>query len=212
MGLLSTSDVTRLNSACPLLHDASLGSRLQYVGTDGSLTPPAAGVINIPLDRCKLPTLLPLAAAAASGVFGMPAGTFGATVSPTLIGNASNSSAKTDITRFEIAMPQDYVAAGAVTIAITATLTASTASTTKTIDLIVNKSDLHGGATSILATGAQALGTAATWYTKTFTLTATTLVPGDIIDCEIIGILNDTHATGVITIGDIRMTYARKLV
>jgi hypothetical protein len=165
------------------------------------------GTQTIPLDRCKLPTLLPLAATASSGVFGLAAGTFCSTVSPTLIGEASNSSAKTDYTRFEVVLPADYIAGQAVTFVIRAKLSASTASTTKTLDLIINMSDKEGGASAVLATGAQAITTAYANYT--FTPTATNLVPGAVLDCEIVGILNDTHATGVITIGDIRMTYAR---
>jgi hypothetical protein len=165
---------------------------------------------TIPLDRFKLPTLLQMAAAASTGVFGLVAGTFGS-ASAKLIGEASNSSAKTSIARCLYTVPANYVADTPLSVVIHAGFTATTVNTTKSIDLSVCVSDKEAGVkttmgadgnlTDLVTTAAQSL--AVTMADKTFALDCVGLRAGDVLDIQITTVFNDTHATGVAEIGSV---------
>ena len=175
----------------------------------GLLDATGAAIETFPLQDCKLQTLLQLAATAASGVFGLSAGTFGS-ASPVLVGETIAGDTKTDYTRFLWTAPADYVAASNVTLTIHARVS-DTVSGAKTLDVEAYKSNKEAGIGSdICATAAQTLSSSA-WANYAFTLTGTTLVAGDVLDIRLTGVLTGTQTGPYISIGDIQFGYTRKL-
>lgn len=157
-----------------------------------ALTEDALAEYKIPLENCKLPTLLQLAATAASGVPGLSAGTFGS-ASPQLIGNACSGNTKTDICRFTWALPPEYVAAGDVKVRIHADITGDLQVSQK-VDVVAHESDDESGVgADLCATAAQSVTTS--WADYDFVITATGLVAGDLLDIEVSMLADDTGGT-----------------
>jgi hypothetical protein len=173
---------------------------------DAGITTVATGTKNIPLDTWKLPaTLLPLAASASAGVFGLVAGTYGSATA-TLIGEATANGTKTDYVRTLVSLPRDYVAGNNVTLVVHARAS-TTVTGAKQLDAEAFLSDKEAGAGSDLcATAIQTIS--ATAYTNySFTITGTTLNPGDVLDIRLTGVLTDTGSGATVLIGDTRITY-----
>jgi hypothetical protein len=201
MGSLAALSTDKLGT---ILYNLQSTVNTNAAGLDAVVTSP--GVKNIPLDTCKLQTLLQLAATASTNVFGLAAGTYGS-AAPYLIGEATSNGTKTDYTRFLVALPPDYKAAGTAVITIHAKYSAGV-SGAHTMDFEAFLSDKEKGAGADLC--ATTIATLTTSYADyAFTVTGTTLNPGDILDCRITGVLTDTGSGAVIEIGDIRLTYQR---
>jgi hypothetical protein len=145
---------------------------------------------------CKLPTGLQLAATAASGVVGLATGTFGS-ASPALIGNDAKGTTKTDITRFQWVVPANYVAAGNISLKVTAGMNTTVSDTTATVDALAYRADeLAGIGSDLCATAAQSINSL-TNAEKSFTITGTTLSAGDVLDIELVLAVTDSGAAGV---------------
>lgn len=87
--------------------------------------------------------------------------------------------------RFQFALPPEYVSAGAVTVRLRAGMTTRISDGTATVDVQCYKSDRDGtptgSPTDLCATNAQSINSA-TLADKDFTITATSLVAGDLLD------------------------------
>lgn len=205
----SASGVSQFNALQAADGDASVIESIAVLAPGASTV--ANRVDTIALQDIKLPTLLQLAATAASGVWGIAAGTHGS-ASATLIGEAANGNSKTSVGRFTYVVPSSYTAGTNLTVRIRTKVTA-TASTSSTIDVTLFASDKEGGVGSDLcATAAQAVTNA--YANKDFTITGTTLSPGDRLDIAVTSVNNDTGGTqnSVATVGDIRVLLTETVV
>ncbi len=113
------------------------------------------------------------------------------------MGEAASGNSKTDKMRLQFTLPPEYVAAETVTLRIAAKETVGAATVSTSVDAEVYVTDkvggLEGSPTDICATAAQDVTTVV--GDKDFTITATSLAPGDTLDIEITGVTNDTGAT-----------------
>lgn len=100
-----------------------------------------------------------------------------------------------------VTLPEDYEAAQTVNIVVTAGMKTTTSDGTATVDIEVWRLDEDGtlGAADICATAAQSINNL-TAADKTFTITATTLLPGDQLYIRLTVAVNDT-ATVTAVIG-----------
>ena len=127
-----------------------------------------------------------------------------------LLGSDANGTSVSETAGIYIAVPYNYVAAGAVNVVIRAKITATVEDpNSQTIDLTAKElGDTLGS--DVCATSAQILTTSFANYT--FSITPTNLVAGDILELIVTGDANDTggaHAAKV-TIQGIKFNYAGK--
>lgn len=136
---------------------------------------------------------------AASDDLGLVGGTFG-TAPPTIqAGDLKAAGATTRYARFQAVMPECYVAGQTVTVAVSAGMLTTAADTTCTVDVEVYRADKIGGIGSDLcATAAQDINNTV-FSTKSFSITASTLSAGDVLDVRIAIACND-GATGTAVI------------
>lgn len=137
-----------------------------------------------------------------AGALGLTIGTHG-TATPKAISEAANNNSKTDSGRFQFVLPAEYVSAGSVKVRVSARVTGAL-QVAQTIDCLCYKSDLAAGVSADLcATAAQTVTTSFANYD--FTITATDLVAGDLLDILLTALANDTggSANKVIEIGGI---------
>ena len=164
--------------------------------------------IQVPLTSFRtIAALAALPTAGDSTSLGLVAGTVGS-ASAQLAGTLSSGNSHTETARALVAMPKDYVDAGAVNLVVhcrvDGTLTAA-----QTLTVTAYKGDKEIGVGSQLVTGG-AQNVPATWGNLTFPITATTLVRGDVLDIKLSAVANDTGGTvnKNIQIGDVRLTMA----
>lgn len=102
--------------------------------------------------------------------------------------------------RFQVPLPANYVAAETVQLRFSAGMITTAADTTATLDVVCYKNDEDNTVSADLcATAAQSMNSTS-FADKDFTITATTLSPGDILDVRITMAVND-GATGAEVIG-----------
>ena len=114
---------------------------------------------------------------------GLVSGTFG-TNAPSLqtLDSGGNAAVKTYKARAEIPLPWNYVAGNPVSIRCHAGMKTVVADQTCTLDVEVYKSDEDGTSTGDLYAGAALSINSITFIDKDFSLTATSLNPGDLLD------------------------------
>jgi hypothetical protein len=128
-------------------------------------------------------------------------GTFGTGVPSIQTGDLKNAGATTRYARIKFQLPPEYVAGETVTLRAYAGMVTTVASSSATIDFEVYKTDR-----GILVSGSDICATSATtinsltFANKDFTITATSLSPGDILDIRLAIAVSDT-ATGTAVIG-----------
>lgn len=139
---------------------------------------------------------------AASDDLSIVGGTWGTGVPSIQTGDLKNNAGVTTrYARIKFQLPPEYVAGETVTLRAYAGMITTVASTTATIDFEVYKTDR-----GVLVSGSDICATAATtinstsFANKDFTITATSLSPGDILDIRMAIAVNDT-ATGTAVIG-----------
>lgn len=133
-----------------------------------------------------------LPAAGANDDLGLVTGTL-ATHSPTLqSGDLKAAGATTRYARAQVRVPMEYDAGQSVTLRFHAGMVTTVSDGTATLDVQAYKSDeeVAVGA-DICATGAQSINSL-TFADIDFTITGTTLSPGDILDVRIAVAINDT--------------------
>lgn len=128
-------------------------------------------------------------------------GTFGS--APTYIssGDLKNAGSTTRYARTFLRLPADYVAGQALTLRAVAGMVTTIASVAATVDFEVWRVDLDGtlGAADLCATNALSINNL-TAANKDFTITPTTLGPGDLLDVRMAVTVNDS-GTGTAVIG-----------
>ena len=126
---------------------------------------------------------------------GLVGGTFG-TDSPSIqTEDLKAAGATSSYARFCVALPPEYDDGETVQIRIHAGMLTNVADTSATVDLEVYESDKEAGIGSdICATAAQSINSL-TLASKDFTITASGLVSGDVLDCRSTTAINDA-ATG----------------
>jgi hypothetical protein len=165
------------------------------------------GVYSVPVSDLKThATLVGLGSAAGtpSGDMGLTPGTFG-TNTPLVKGESASGASKSDACRFLYKLPNEYVAGGAVSIKIHA-LVSALPQVGATIVPAAYRCDGAGSlGSNLVTTGAATLTAAMADYS--FTVTPTSLNPGDVLDIQITGVANDTGGTtgSVINIGLVTM-------
>lgn len=128
-------------------------------------------------------------------------GTWGTGVPSIQTGDLKNAGATTRYARIKFQLPPEYVAGETVTLRAYAGMVTTVASVSATIDFEVYKTDR-----GILVSGSDLCATAATtinslsFANKDFTITATSLSPGDILDIRLAIAVNDS-GTGTAVIG-----------
>lgn len=136
---------------------------------------------------------------AASDDLGIGVGTLG-TQDFYLTTSDAKATTVTQYARFQVQVPYDYDAGETVQIVVNGEMDTTVSDTTATVDLEVYKSDLDGTVgTDICATAAQSINSL-TAADKTFTVTAASLNPGDLLDVRVTIAITDS-ATGTAVIG-----------
>lgn len=131
-----------------------------------------------------------LAAAAASGTFGIVSGGWG-TGGTKLQGEAANNNTKTSTVKYVTKLPQNYVAGSNFTIRVYQRVSVI-ANTTGNIDANCYKSDGNGGVGSDQVTTSIITNNTTSWVNHSFSVTGTSFSPGDELDIYIQCQANDT--------------------
>jgi hypothetical protein len=159
------------------------------------------GTIRIPLVAGKNSDGSVLTASPASGKFGvsLTAGT-----SEALTSETAQSNTKTDVAYFETVLPPSYVAGQDITLTVNAKVSGTL--TTKTIAAAAYKvADAGTQGSTLIATAAQAMTTSAADYA--FTITGTTLSPGDRLGLLLTMVLTEAAAaTQTGTVNSLRLS------
>lgn len=188
-----TLNIPKLGATCSLLAtSASLGA------TNG------VPAIALPLAQGRNTDGSALAAAAAAGKFGF---SISLGTSLFLVGEAAQANTKTDDALFEFVLPPWYRSGANLTATVYAKLTGSGTAGTKTVQVLCYKTATDGtqgadigpaAASAINAAGADV----------TFTITGTTLNPGDKVVLKLETVLQETGGTSSITaqVGSLRLS------
>jgi hypothetical protein len=126
-----------------------------------------------------------------SGAMGFTPGTFGS-ATPLVVGESASGASKTDYSRFEFVLPNEYVAGGALSIQLTAEVTALP-HVGATLAAAAYLASDGGVGSNLVTTSAQTL--TASFANYNFTVTPTGLAGGDVLDIQLTGVCNDTGGT-----------------
>lgn len=138
---------------------------------------------------------------AASDDLSIVGGTFATGVPSIQTGDLKNAGSTSRYARCQVQLPPEYVAGETVTLRAYAGMITTVASVAGTLDFEVYKTDR-----GVLVSGSDLCATAATtinstsFANKDFTITATSLSPGDILDIRLTILVNDS-GTGTAVIG-----------
>lgn len=138
-----------------------------------------------------------LPATAANDDLGIVTGTFGTNAVSIQTGNLATAGATTRYGRFEFVLPPEYVAGESVSCEITC-VTTQLADTSASIDLVVYKRNGQLGVGSDLCATSALDANNGSPTAETFTITPTTLSPGDILDCRVAYTVTDAAGSSVI--------------
>jgi hypothetical protein len=128
------------------------------------------------------------------------AGTFDITVGTNTIvanGEVTDNETEVSVAYFQFVLPPEYVAGGDVVIRMPAALikTGSPTNNGSTLDIeVFEQSDAGAVGADICATAAVTFAALDTWYNKDFTITATDLVAGDVLNVKITSSVVDSEA------------------
>ncbi len=189
-------------------------ARLSLKSTESptSVSRASLGQDDLAVYNVKLATLeatgtgaqLGASAGTPSGAMGLTIGAHG-TNSPLVVGESASGNSKTNYSRFQFALPAEYVSGETITLRVRAKAT-GTLNVTKSLDAQCYVSDGGGGIGSdICATTVQALTTSFANYD--FTITPTSRVAGDMLDIQLVTVADDTGATNnkLIQIGAVEL-------
>jgi hypothetical protein len=162
------------------------------------------GVHSVPLEQLRTwdarATNLP--GTAATDDLGYVTGTLGTDMPSVQTGDLKAAGATTRYAGFTVALPEDYEAGQTVVLRIVAGMKTTVADTSATVDAQVYRNAGDGTVGSDLCATAAITINSLTAADKDFTITATTLEPGDILDVRVAVAVNDA-ATGTAVIGRI---------
>jgi hypothetical protein len=129
---------------------------------------------------------------AASDDLGIINGTWGTHPLMIQAGDLKNAGATTRYARVEVQLPECYVAAQAVTIIVSGGMTTTVASVSSTVGLEVYRRDKITGISADLCATAAITINSLTFGDKSFTITASALGPGDVLDVRMAVACNDS--------------------
>jgi hypothetical protein len=115
----------------------------------------------------------------------------------TLNSDSATNTTDTSTFRFQVRLPENYVAAGDVSVRFRSALIESGAAATdngSSIDLSCYEQADGAVGADIVSTAAQTYAATDTWYAKDFVITATNLVAGDILSCLATGAVIENNA------------------
>lgn len=138
---------------------------------------------------------------------GISSGTFGTSNTTIVTSDMKTLGAVTRYARFTFLLPPEYVDGEAFTFAIKAK-TSAVADTSSTIDVAIHESTGGSGYSGDkVSTAAQSINSASA-AVKTFDVSGSSLVNGDVLDCRIAVAVNDAAGGSpvVVTISDIYFT------
>lgn len=131
-----------------------------------------------------------LAAAAASGKFGLVSNAWGVG-GHKLQGEAASGNSKTSTVKLLVPLPQNYVAASTITLKVTHRVSVI-ANTTANVDAEVRKTDGNGGVGSDQVTTSAQTNNTTGWVTSSFTVTGTSFSPGDEVEVFVRSVVDDS--------------------
>lgn len=177
------------------LYIQSSGSWSTEVFTRTSLAEEALSEVPLPIADHRLSTFAGMGVSAADdGEFHFGLASNGVL----LLSDTADNTTDTSTFRFMFTVPENYVAAGDVTLRFRTALIESGAAATdngSSIDLSCYEQGGDGTVGSdIVATAAQTYAATDTWYNKDFSLTATDIVAGDLFSCLVTGAVIENNA------------------
>lgn len=126
-------------------------------------------------------------------------GTFGSAAPMIQAGDLKAAGATSRYARVQVVVPECYDAAETLTFILSAGMTTTVADTTCTVDIECYRHDKDGGISADLCATSATTINSTTLSDKTFTITATTLAAGDVLDVRVTIACNDgATATAVI--------------
>ena len=129
---------------------------------------------------------------------GFTAGTWGSSGNTIRTSDMKNLGSVTRYSRHLIALPPEYIAGESVVLRVNCGMVTTVASTAATIDAEVYETSGATISADLCATAAQSMNSL-TAANRNFTITATNLAPGDILDIRLAVLVNDSAtATAVI--------------
>lgn len=188
------------------LPEASIpGSSLQSAAdvTRSQLKQQDNQVYVVPLTRLGVWDALGsrLPGTAADDDLALIAGTFG-TNAPTVQSSDAKATSVTQYARFQAILPPEYVEAESVTARLRAGMVTTVSDDTATVDVEAYKQDRDGSVGSDLVTTSASSINSLTKDDKSFTITSSTLSPGDVIDVRLVVAITDS-GTATAVIGEI---------
>lgn len=138
---------------------------------------------------------------------GLAVGTHG-TGAPNLITADGDNADTTWYARQSVRLPAEYVGGQTVQLSLYAGMVGAVSDTLATLDIQAIKCNREGGVSGVeLYTGSAVSVNSLTFAEATFSLTPTTLSPGDLIDVQLAARINDggTGSSVQIRIGDVRL-------
>ena len=131
---------------------------------------------------------------------GFTAGTWGSSGNTIRTSDMKNLGSVTRYSRHLIALPPEYIAGESVVLRVNCGMVTTVASTAATIDAEVYETSGATISADLCATAAQSMNSL-TAANRNFTITATNLAPGDILDIRLAVLVNDSAtATAVIAV------------
>lgn len=130
---------------------------------------------------------------------GLVGGTFGSAPPLVQAGDLKNAGATTRYARFQVVMPECYEAGETVNIALWAGMKTTVASVSCTVDIEAYRADKISGIGSDLCATAATTINSLVFATKLFSITPSTLGPGDILDVRITIACNDSGTGTAVT-------------
>lgn len=188
----ATGTVTNVPTGIDLRDLLTDGGRV----VDSTLLPSANGLFPtaVPLLHARNSDGSVLAASAASGKFGVSV-SLGTSIF--LISEAANSSTKTDTAMFDVVLPRNYVAGTNITLTANAQYVLGSGTVgTHTLALHLYRTAKDGTQGSDLV-ATSATNVAATAGDIAFTVTGTTLLPGDRLIITAVEVIQDTGGSNI---------------
>lgn len=190
--------------------DIQVTGNIQYGGslvpgpTRTNLVQDDAKAYPVPFDSMRvhdaLQTTLPGTSSADD--LGLYGGTFGTSQPLVRTADLKTAGATTCYARFLFTLPAEYVAAETVTLRASAGMVTTVADTSATVDFQVYRVGKDNSLGSDLCATSATTINSLTFADKDFSITATTLAPGDVLDCRVALAVNDA-ASGTAVIAAI---------
>ncbi len=149
---------------------------------------------GIPISALRHTTGVPLTASETAGGFNV---SVGSNIHKAQ-GEITDNETEVSVCLFQFVLPPEYVAGGDIKVRLPVAIIKTAAATDNgsTIDVSVYRQEDGAVGSDLCATAAQTFAAVDTWYDKDFTVTATGLVAGDVLNVVITASIIDSEAGG----------------